>query len=1182
MRLLDTDSLQVVEVRDDSVPDYAILSHTWGDEEITIQDMQSAQFSILKTQTAFLKIQNSASLAKKDGHQYIWIDTCCIDKTSSAELSEAINSMYRWYERAIVCYAYLSDVESQASENPLQQSSTFQRSRWFTRGWTLQELIAPKDIFFFARDWTYLGRKRAGDAFSRLLSFITGVDEGVLDGSITPDEISVANRMKWASYRETTRVEDITYCLMGIFDVNMPLLYGEGDKAFIRLQEEILKKSNDQSLFAWKDPNTNLSADTFSGLLAKSPLYFQAVRNITPPPSFHLEESIPSSITNQGLHVQLYLRPQQNDIFHAILDCSIWVEDQHRFPAIFLRKIWGDQFTRIDPAACLEVFPLSTGDILPGEGYKRVYVKQNPVHFIPDVVVARDDLTTRYYSTPCPPGREHMYNVVDIYPQTHWDPINSMLKAPVPRPDGVFAVLRFANPTEPSAKVDVIIGVRRHLHRWEPWCHKICSSDDSVKFVYRRFMPLSQMADTKYGTYHSLDGGRVDANDPGVFLATASITEIQRQGRLCMLLTVLSVPELPTNATPSTREEIVSSAFNKYKENVMLLTSPCCEPDRLLSTIFSDPRATTRVRVHPQVLGLSFIDRKSLQKRNSDAIDMWRRLETRGQGQYSWFDRLDSVITSFENLHPLHWAVSTAHRACIHQLLSIGTDPATPTPYGWSVAHIASFLDSPTSFEAVFSANSDFKISREVFVDARCYETLESPIHFTAAYASWNPGFFLNQLLDPQQWAHSPQVQNEDFDMHSVSVQHRNFLDGTSIHRAEMGPVMTLGQWAPSLQDQNEDFDIHSVSTRHRNFQDETPLHRAAAMGNVVAATRLLEYPHIHVNDVDKHGRSILWHAACSDNQELIKLLVSHGARINFADDIGRTPLHVACLEGRVQSTTTLLSLGADPNHVTHPPYLTPCHYASLFGHLECLQALINGGANFGKEIGNSLNFQPIHLAAANGHLKCVNYLLEAGCNVDVPCDSYILLNGYTTTLIPLPGILFETDTALAKVLLEEKEKMRMESRQEHSAVWIAADNGHLGVAKTLLRSRVQGPGESSFTGQPEFRRAVKTGRKEVVGILLDTGQVDAGERDEDGQVALHIAAMNGYEDIARVLLKRHEVDKDVMDKLGRTPLWLAAQKGYTEIARMLLDSGEVDVNVRDDWGEHLYGLQLRKGTWIS
>jgi hypothetical protein len=182
-------------------------------------------------------------LAREYGLQYAWIDTCCIDKSSSAELSEAINSMFAWYRKAAVCCVYFSDVDMSIEEEP-----QLEQSRWFGRGWTLQELIAPRKLDFFDCNWNQIGSK---SDLKELLYRVTNIDPAVLDGGDV-SAVSVGRRMSWASSRKTKRAEDGAYCLLGLFDVNMPLLYGERDKAFVRLQEEVLKHSNDSSILAWQ------------------------------------------------------------------------------------------------------------------------------------------------------------------------------------------------------------------------------------------------------------------------------------------------------------------------------------------------------------------------------------------------------------------------------------------------------------------------------------------------------------------------------------------------------------------------------------------------------------------------------------------------------------------------------------------------------------------------------------------------------------------------------------------------------------------------------------------------------------------------------------------------------------------------------------------------------------------
>lgn len=230
MRLLNAFTLTFHEFEGSNIPSYAILSHRWENDEVTYQDMKTG-LDHVKRKAGFFKIEECSDQAVKDDLQYVWIDTCCIDKTSSAELTEAINSMYQWYQNSEVCYAYLSDVLSKY-ENIEQQVAG---SKWWTRGWTLQELIAPPKLVFFGKGavgWVNIGDKTSLVDF---INQITGIDEEVLHG-MDVGHCSIAMRMSWAASRVTTRVEDLSYCLLGIFGVNMPLLYGEGKRAFLRLQ----------------------------------------------------------------------------------------------------------------------------------------------------------------------------------------------------------------------------------------------------------------------------------------------------------------------------------------------------------------------------------------------------------------------------------------------------------------------------------------------------------------------------------------------------------------------------------------------------------------------------------------------------------------------------------------------------------------------------------------------------------------------------------------------------------------------------------------------------------------------------------------------------------------------------------------------------------------------------------
>jgi ankyrin repeat protein len=341
MRLLqccDTGTVVLTQFDDECIPPYAILSHTWGldADEVTFEDLTNGTG---KNKPGYKKIRYCAEQAKLDDLQYFWIDTCCIDKRSSTELSEAINSMYRWYQNANVCYAYLADVPSKIE---------FSSSRWFARGWTLQELLAPSELIFFDEEWKRLGTRAS---LQQSVSSCTGIPEGILAGSDDPERISIAQRMSWAAKRETKRLEDRAYCLIGIFGINMPLLYGEGERAFLRLQEEIMKISDDHSLFAWR------SSDKRGGLLATSAASFIGSHNIVQSNPFDALNS-PFTMSSRGIYLDVrFMGKGRQGLGLAILHCkerggegtliAIYVRDLFLTMEKFSR-VWSEKFETFD------------------------------------------------------------------------------------------------------------------------------------------------------------------------------------------------------------------------------------------------------------------------------------------------------------------------------------------------------------------------------------------------------------------------------------------------------------------------------------------------------------------------------------------------------------------------------------------------------------------------------------------------------------------------------------------------------------------------------------------------------------------------------------------------------------------------------------------------------------------
>lgn len=438
MRLINTVTFLFEEFHTD-IPPYAILSHRWEEEEVAFADYP-AQLAVLDIggtrKKGFGKIEFCAKQARLDGLAYCWVDTCCIDKSSSAELTEAINSMYAWYRDSAVCYIYLSDVDVSGEEHQTgkgkrpvaSEDFRFQTlddkliyqlasSRWFSRGWTLQELLAPAICIFYDVGWVPLLKfvKHAArtesdrygvgpkprwsleDDVKAAIEEMTGIDSKTMtDFSPTSRDFSIAVKMSWASNRKTTRAEDMAYCLMGIFDVNMPLLYGEGGpKAFQRLQEEIIKHTDDQSIFHWRDLGADRSA--FRGLLARSPADFSesSIAEFSGDPVYIRAngDAHPTStydktfgMTNRGLRISLAIVSsgreweervmRGNDEVVAILGCGF--RPGRKFCIILARLADDGHYARVDAHVRPSVINLSS--LSPSQVCVRdIFVRQEPV-----------------------------------------------------------------------------------------------------------------------------------------------------------------------------------------------------------------------------------------------------------------------------------------------------------------------------------------------------------------------------------------------------------------------------------------------------------------------------------------------------------------------------------------------------------------------------------------------------------------------------------------------------------------------------------------------------------------------------------------------------------------------------------------------------------------------------------
>jgi len=299
---------------------YAILSHRWLPKELTFQDMVGTKEECMggggaedqikmwrdhmlqhvkDVDEAVDKVFQFCKVAWGYDCKYVWFDTGCINKDSSAELEESIRSMFKWYRGSEICIAYLRDTSS---------AFTMRKDPWFTRGWTLQELLAPKKIKIFGHGWQQITDEPndrnvdSGVPLWKNISKITAIPVNELC-SFTPGIHNVRQRMEWAYRRETTRIEDMAYCLIGIFDIALSIAYGEGNMAFHRLQLEIMQRSDDKSLFVWEG-----APSAYNSMFAGGPECFVPTKSIDPAEEAEEVSSFANethTLTNRGLRIRL-------------------------------------------------------------------------------------------------------------------------------------------------------------------------------------------------------------------------------------------------------------------------------------------------------------------------------------------------------------------------------------------------------------------------------------------------------------------------------------------------------------------------------------------------------------------------------------------------------------------------------------------------------------------------------------------------------------------------------------------------------------------------------------------------------------------------------------------------------------------------------------------------------------
>ncbi|KAH9235862.1 hypothetical protein K456DRAFT_1771033 [Colletotrichum gloeosporioides 23] len=877
--ITDPQALDLVEFLGDPTKPYAILSHTWGDKEVTFDkfnDMTASQkqspdlrgaatSSDIQSSAGFVKILRAADTARSQGFNYLWVDTCCINKASSAELSESINSMYLWYQKAAVCYAYLSYVESNAISSIGQDGSKLKTSKWFKRGWTLQKLIAPRIMEFYASDWSLIHTKKAGnEVFCQLLSEITGIYPDVLAGTMLLSDVSVADKMRWASGRQTKRAEDVAYCLLGIFDVNMPLLYGEGSRAFIRLQEEILKETADQSLFLWALSSISSQgpsgAPALRGLLANSPDAFSGlgIHHIRPLQPLESEHNEPASMTSRGLRTNMWLVPIDGSDYFAVLDCTAFRSHSPMLRedvCILLKHLQGNQYARIDRGVTSGVrFCENAAANLKGKGaMTMVYVKQKPFYALPEVTIKpymfhgahEIDLSSSF-------------SVIEAFPPERFSMTTSVVPMREPRAGQTIVTLRFGYKRQHNCYplVDISVGLQIQDSEWS-LCYRMHPFNGSnLQSVHKDNQGFGLSSETAVHI------------DTRLFEhAAVHIKKQQHRGRRFLNL----------------EGDII--------HQIQYVTRQCCYQDKL-EYILSSEKSLSPDGVRTSVEGIENISKRFEEIAfmncgpHTDMIQAIRKADCNSIRSLVSNEKglIECKTSEFYGFHPVHWAATKTRPMVMKTLIGCKADLTSRTQSGWLAVHIAILAQTYPTVSYLLGKSKRFHDQAGLATS-----TGESVAHLLAAYGK-------ESNIGPPE-------------------TNKDALEALRVVRDQLKPEFNT------------------------NCRGELPVHRAAANGNSVTglfpSKEGVALPQI--NEVDLGGRSVLFHAACGGDERNIQKLVRMGASLTLVDRQGRGPLHAAVMANQPRAVKVLLELGADPNTVTTSFDLTPLHFSCIYGMHECI-----------------------------------------------------------------------------------------------------------------------------------------------------------------------------------------------------------------------------------------------------
>ncbi|KAK0381196.1 hypothetical protein CLIM01_01435 [Colletotrichum limetticola] len=1101
-------------------PKYAILSHTWGPDKEEISFREIKQGDTDKPGIGTIKLEGCLRQAKTDGLDYVWIDTCCIDKTNANELGEAINSMFRWYQEAKTCYTFLQDVPSK--DNP-KWKSKFRKSRWFTRGWTLQELLAPSELMFYSSDWQALGTKLQ---LSEVVGDITGIPARFLLGASNLREASVAQRMSWASNRETKRVEDIAYSLLGIFNVVMSLIYGEGDGAFIRLQDTIINATTDDSILAWGlrpqitvADSRNRPRDFVGGILASSPAAFAGCGKVAS--RENRTPTIEGNILRGYLKLRIPLHSDRSGVTYGLLSC--------RYDNDGREKVIG--------------IPLSR--IAPGEsGGEYVRPKNSKTTMLPDVACDTPASSIHALASISPEETrvkdcrygfsvENIFTegleLIDVWPTECWDKDNAFLYTGMDfhneSTQRTWARVRPAHSENDSNDFVLALELTSTKTHSAAKCHAmIASRKTTLKKI--AYAPLVEEYTFGNGSAYN-----------GIMSVQAKVFR-QRHG--AGVHPVYAVNVVPQSSQPKSTVNLTSEIeLLDHSVNVQSIFRESQDTTPKLNKSISSIEAETtaldsakaRLRdVQRQLEQLEAEKRDLVQKKEKSE----KRLESSSRDKEKYASMEKKLLQTLSTAQRMHSASgekrASQWKDSVVTYLSEDLFKAKKKQ-NEAIQSMEDVLQR-TFLQAVVKGNIaamqflkdslpslDFNDSkgRGVLAWAIIKKNLSVVTWLIENGASVNAkdGYKRTPLNRACSENFLPAVR---LLLHRGAHTEDKDQDGRRpLHVAIRKDNILLTQW---LLDRGADIEAKTET-------DETPLELAVSAKSVASINLLLDRG-ADLEAPGSYGATALCKAAKYDDSHdsaVLRVLIDRGANIKArSKDKKWTPLHYAAAYGCTEAVELLLREGADATAKSSSSVTPLMSAAENRRNSGPLRSLIDHGSS--NEVIESIGEELLASAARYGCAESVKLLLNRGVSIESKDE-----DGCT----PLANAAEEGNKKTAEVLIKQKAKVDCKDANGLTALSLAAQAGHVSLVKLLVEGGARIDRKDETDGRTALHWAVLKDRKAVIEELLERGaNIEASSK--TGHTAIYYAIRNGFEASFKLLLEKG-ASLTVEGPHGKTPL---------------------------------------------